>query len=235
MNKREGLIAAHVDGVGELTPDERREVETWLAANPAAQREADATRAMIDRLRALPAPPDVTEPVWSELEAKIRAAVRERPLAARHRARWLVPAFALATGSAAVWLWMRGGHQPVPPATTPIAHAPAHKSPPPELRAAPTTPTGDAVVLDGEVVELDDVDPTTVADDFLTDDMAAADAPADPAGAPADPAGAPAPTAGYDVHEANEGLMPSSDLDWIDDLDPNAIERLDGFLKGSKG
>jgi anti-sigma factor RsiW len=50
------LIAAYLDGVTELAPDERRRVEALIAADPEAAAEADATREMIDQLRALPVP-----------------------------------------------------------------------------------------------------------------------------------------------------------------------------------
>ncbi len=50
------LIAAYLDGVTELSSDERRRVEALLADDPDAAAEADATRAMLGQLRALPPP-----------------------------------------------------------------------------------------------------------------------------------------------------------------------------------
>ncbi|HEX7839715.1 MAG TPA: hypothetical protein VF469_19705, partial [Kofleriaceae bacterium] len=71
------LLAAYVDGVAELLPDERREVEALLARDPGARVESEAVHALLGRLRALP--PEGGEPDWAAMERSIRQAVAAAP------------------------------------------------------------------------------------------------------------------------------------------------------------
>jgi len=110
------LLAAYLDGVAELTPDERRRVEARLAEDPALRDDAGATRALLDQLRDLP--PEGAEPDWRALEQAIRAEVGDdvprRSWLARHLA-WIAPGFALALAAAVLALVLRT------PEPTPIA------------------------------------------------------------------------------------------------------------------
>jgi hypothetical protein len=89
------LLAAYVDGVAELTPDERRRVEAVASASDLAE-----TRTMLDQLRGLS--PEGNEPDWAAMERAIGAAVGDRVPRAWWRVhwRWLVPALACATAAA---------------------------------------------------------------------------------------------------------------------------------------
>ncbi len=62
------LLSAYVDGVGELTPEERRAIELEL---PALRADADATRELLAALRELPEVGN--EPVWNDLAKRILA------------------------------------------------------------------------------------------------------------------------------------------------------------------
>src|SRR5689334_16487264 len=88
------LIAAYVDGVTELTPDERKAVEARLADDPAARTEQAATRELLDSLRDLA--PHGNEPDWSAMERAIGEAVGPtvpRPWWRSRAVRWLLPIF----------------------------------------------------------------------------------------------------------------------------------------------
>jgi len=159
------LLAAYVDGVAELTSDERKRVEARLVDDGALRRDADDVRALLGELRELPAHP--SEPDWSALERSIGLAVGPvvpRPWW-RRRWRWIVPAFGLAAAAAILALVL---HQPDTRATEPLALTPP----------SPEAPIGDTVSLwlDGTAIEvapsaaraLDEIDA-----DLLDDDGAA--------------------------------------------------------------
>ena len=67
------LLSAYVDGVSELSLDERKRVDDLLARDPALRETEGQTRALIGQLRELP--PAGGEPDWSTLERSIRDAV----------------------------------------------------------------------------------------------------------------------------------------------------------------
>jgi hypothetical protein len=145
------LLAAYVDGVAELTPEERKRVESKLE-----KLDAGAVRDVIDRLRALP--PEGEEPDWRAMERRIAAAVDESTPWWR---RWLVivPIGVIAAAAAAfVWLHHAPEHDTKP---TPIAviapdrHDAAVAAPAP---APSETDETDEVLLDGTFVDITNVD-----------------------------------------------------------------------------
>jgi len=161
------LLSAYLDGVAELTPEERRRVEGTLS-----ELDVDGTRAMIDQLRALPH--EGSEPDWRALERRIASAVDEaRPPWWR---RWLVlaPIGAVALAAAALLVFMRQAPERTQPAapvaviTPDAAIAAAVAAPAPAAQAT-------EVWIDGTFVDVSDVDPdlldepaelpTDVADD----------------------------------------------------------------------
>src|SRR5688500_3885116 len=110
----EELLAAYVDGVSELSLDERKRVDDLLARDPSLRREEAATRDLLGQLRELP--PAGNEPDWSALERSIGDAVGKDvpvPWYARLRWRWIVPSVALATAAAIIALVV---HDPSPAA-----------------------------------------------------------------------------------------------------------------------
>lgn len=206
------LLAAYVDGVTELSTDERRRVEALLAREPALRGDEAATRALLGELRDLP--PVGSAPDWAALARAIgdaidadRSARDRHPWYARLRWRWLVPTLALATAAALVALVV----QPPAPAPTgaptgapsgaptgaPIAHAPSVPTPAPP-RAA-TVP----LWLDGVAVEVE----ADASHELLE--------------------GWP-PEAGDD--DGAPGLLPAADLAWIDALDDDALEVAEQWL-----
>jgi hypothetical protein len=153
------LETAYLDGVGELTTEERKRVETTLDPGEAA-----ATRDLLGKLRAMPS--EGTEPDWTVLEREIRLAVGPQvPRSWWRKLRWLVPAGAIAMSAAVVLLVMNHSHGiPIAPITESQPKA-EHPEPP----AADTT----AIWLDGQPVELDDsFDPSVLYDDDGSEELA---------------------------------------------------------------
>lgn len=189
------LLAAYVDGVGELTTAERKIVEARLAEDPAWRADADATRALLGALRELPA--EGAEPDWSAMEHAIRTEVGPGVPRAWWRGwRWLVPIGALAMAGAVLLLVLR---MPVTKSTGETAvhvPAPSDAGAPPALVSDESTTLplyldGAAVEIDVQAAELGDEDPLTAdaaeirllptddlawVDDLGDDDIAAAEA-----------------------------------------------------------
>jgi anti-sigma factor RsiW len=207
----EELLTAYLDGVAELTPDERRRVEQRLANDPALQREADELRSLIQRTRASAMP--TVEPDWSALERQVREAVGPTvPLPFWRRLRWLAPVGTLVTTAAIALIWLH--HTPTDRAA--IVHdagtlalvapaAPAAPAPAVEPAAAP------AVYIDGQVIDISNVDPEALMDDMD--------------GSPDDTAAA----------EPDSALLPAADYNWIDQLDDQAMERAERWLERKHG
>jgi hypothetical protein len=197
------LISAYLDGVAELTSDERKRIAELVRDEPEAAAEAAAVRAMIGELRALPH--EGREPEWSVLEREIRRAVGPQVPNGWLRAwGWLIPVGALVTGAVIVLLLAHPDREVVS-APAPIAER-AHVA---ALPPGEGPPAGEAIWLDGEAVELGDVAPS-----FSNED------------------------AGDDTSEAladESGLLPATNLDWIDDLDERALERAEAWLDHKKG
>jgi anti-sigma factor RsiW len=198
-------MTAYLDGVAELSPEERKRVEAVLAEDPEAQAEATATRDLLGQLRALPAVSDGgQDPDWTQLERQIRGAVAaDVPYVWWRRLRWWLPAGVLAAAAVVVVVAVRPGEPRAPVALR------DHDAGEPALRAPPTAEaeaTGAAVWLDGQAVEVGDIDPGVLYDDDGSDALA----------------------------EDSE-LLPTSDLRWIDGLDERALDRAEHWLDHAKG
>ncbi len=146
------LLAAYVDGVGELTTGERKIVEARLADNPAWRDDADATRALLGQLRDLP--DEGAEPDWSAMERAIRDEVGPTTPRPWWRGwRWLVPIGALAMAGAVLVLVLRT------PETTPSVGEtnPARRDAgvPVAPSVGPDEPTTMPLWLDGSAVEVE--------------------------------------------------------------------------------
>ena len=200
MNDRD-LISAYLDGVGELTAAERHRVEALLRDEPEAAAEAKAATSLIGQLRALPT--EGAEPDWSALERKIRIAVGPQVPSGWRRPwlRWLLPVGALAVGAAIVMLIAQPAHPVVAPA--PVAEQTPETAPAGVEEQAPAA----ALWLDGEAVEVGDVDPSALIEDDGSGEALADDS----------------------------GLLPASNLDWIDSLDEHALDRAEAWLDHKKG
>jgi len=236
------LLAAYVDGVTELSVDERRRVEELLARTRPLRDEVDATRALLGELRALP--PVGGEPDWTALERSISDAVGRdvpRPWYARPRWRWIVPGVALAMATAGVALVM---HRP--PAGTspaPVAHAPrpSAATEPEAAQAAATVP----LWLDGNPVELD-VDAShallEVHEHAGALDVAHALLEVHERGGDLDATLDAERDGNLDpILDAELGatgapeLLPASDLEWVDALDDGALELAEQWLAKPAG
>ncbi|HEY5933580.1 MAG TPA: hypothetical protein VIU61_03065 [Kofleriaceae bacterium] len=186
------LLAAYVDGVTELSADERRRIEARLTAEPALRGDADATRELLGELRDLPRS---GEPDWSALERSINQAVGPDAPKRWRGWRWLVPAVALAAAGAIAALVLHDPQEPVT-AVDPIAKT----TPPPPVPAE--QPSEDLPFwLNGQAVEVE-----LEALDAIEAELADDEAPAD------------------------DGLMSTSDLGWVDALDEAALDRAERWL-----
>jgi hypothetical protein len=172
------LLAAYVDGVGELTTDERKIVEARRADDPTWRDDADATRALLGQLRELADEGDV--PDWSAMERAIRDEVGPTVPRSWWRGwRWLVPIGALAMAGAVLLLVLRAPDKVTDVGvTTPErrdAGVPSAPPVPDEPATVPLWLDGAAVEVDLQMAELvDDEDPADTAELGLlpTDDLA---------------------------------------------------------------
>ncbi|HSD90474.1 MAG TPA: hypothetical protein VLB44_23275 [Kofleriaceae bacterium] len=159
-------------------------------------------REVIEKLRALP--PDGQEPDWHKLEAAIRAEVGSAaPRPWWRDWRWIVPIWALATTATVALIVTRDQpREPVQPvvSTHERTHVDAPSAAPPEA--------AEAMWLDGEPVDLGDVDDTVL-----------------------DPIDEPA-RAALDGEEGDvrAGILPVTDLGWIDNLDDGSVEQVEQWL-----
>jgi anti-sigma factor RsiW len=204
------LLTAYVDGVAELTPDERHRVAALLAVDPQAQADQAAVRTLIDRLRELPT--EGAEPDWMAMERSIRQAVGPQvPRPWWRRWTWLAPATMLATAAAVLLvIWARPASTVAPDVPSGVDRG-SHDPPPAE---------------DAEVIVALWLDGAEVDVDLSASDVLAEVAPGDD-----DPA---QPGAELDA-EPELGLLPSTDLAWIDKLDDAAIDRAERWLARKKG
>jgi anti-sigma factor RsiW len=197
------LLAAYVDGVTELSVDERRRVEAALAGDSALRAEEAATRDVLGQLRELS--PVGGEPDWAALEREIAGAVGpDVPRPWWRRWRWVVPGAVLATTAAVAVLVLRPGgtSEPVVP-------------PIPQTMVAPTPAPDEedttmAFYLDGAEIEVE----LEAAEADLLDDSLDGVSADDPAVA--------------------DGFLSPADLAWVDELDDEALERIEGYLAHSR-
>lgn len=158
------LLAAYVDGVTELSPDERRRVEARLD-DPGTRTEEQATRTLLGQLRELP--PTGSDPDWSALERSIHDAVGpDVPRSWWRGWRWAIPAVALAATAAICFVLLQrpGSHD----AVVVIPPAPAV----PDIERAPATDSV-ALWLDGRQVDV-----PSDADELLDDPLLELEDPA---------------------------------------------------------
>jgi hypothetical protein len=214
----------------------------------------DDDRALVDKIRALPA--DGDEPDWKQLEAAIRAEVAplSPPSPWWRRWRWLVPIGALATTAAIVTTFaIRRGDRDATSATVQMtmrdASVPSETPVPvagdePGERAA-------AMWLDGEAADLGTVGPESLdALDALSvaSGFDVLDVPNVAAGDPS-PDAPSAASGGLDALDAFDtmnaasegtisgdgngrqlGVLPAIDLQWIDTLGDDEVARLETYL-----
>lgn len=168
------LLAAYLDGVSELTPEERRAVEARLDEDPALRDDADATRALLGQLRELP--PEGNEPDWRAMAQAISDEVGDRaPRPWWRRWTWLAPACALAMAGAVLALVLR---TPDPTPMTPaVPDAGVARALPPEPAPIVEHDTM-ALWLDGAQVDVDVADVELLPEGEISADDAEA-APVD--------------------------------------------------------
>jgi hypothetical protein len=197
----EELLAAYAHRPGDLSAEERREVEALLARSPAAAREVEDDRDVLLRIAELPA--EGTEPAWEDLERSIRVACADEPpgLWARMLAslRGWKPAAGLGAGlvvaMAALLLWLGRSDREVPVART----TPDGEAAPPEVAQALAgleAPDGDELDDDGEAIAAE-------TDETLAD------------------WGALAP---------GDGALDDTDLAWLDTLDDAELDAVAAWL-----
>jgi anti-sigma factor RsiW len=215
------LLAAYVDGVAELPPEERRQVEARLAESSEARAEAASVRALLARLRA-PAP-EGEAPDWAAMEQAIQRAVGPGlPRPWWRRPAWIVPTTALAAAGAMLAMWLA----PVsPPEMQPDTEATA-----PDAAHAATAHDTVALWLDGAEV---DVDPS-VAVATLPIELDAADLSDDVVALSerlAQVHSEPEIEAVLDAVDGTVRLLPTENLAWVDRLDDDALERAERWLE----
>ena len=201
------LLTAYVDGVAELSPDERRRIEARLADAPPARADEVELRALLGRLRALP--PEGNEPDWSAMERSIRAAVGSEVPRPWWRAwRWLVPLTSCATAAAVMLLlWSR----------------PAFREPaPPAIRAGdrPTATTTQTIERSDDAAA---IVPLWLDGAEVDVDLSAAEILRGPEIGEYDPSQ-------QDADDDGSALLPAGDLGWVDRLDDAAIARAERWL-----
>jgi anti-sigma-K factor RskA len=196
------ILAAYVDGVAELTPEERRAVEARIAGDPKLRADEAVTRKLIGELRDL-GPAADNEPDWAAMERAIGEAVGPtvpRPWWRARVWRWLAPALGTVAATAAILLLVTR--------TDPTPHVPTpthHETNPPV--ATQTTPSEESVSLwlDGENVEVSMSAEDLLGPEDLDDD---------------------------DI--VTNGLLPTTDLAWIDGLDDESLDLAEHVLAPRK-
>lgn len=195
------LLAAYVDGITELSPEERHRIEARLARDPEARADEAGVRALLGQLRALPPSfdPPGTEPDWAAMERSIRQAVGgDVPRPWWRNWKWLAPVATFATAAMAVLvLWPRPELLETP------APAPA-----PFVERADRAPPSDETValwLDGAEVDVD-----LSASELLGSDEGA--------------------TGDGEPEIDDVGLLPAATFAWVDRLDDEAIARAERWL-----
>lgn len=205
------LLSAYVDGIAELSIDERRRVDAQLASAPAARADEAATRSLLDRLRALP--PEGDEPDWSAMERSIRSAVGDEVPRPWWRAwRWLVPVMSCATAAAVlILLWSRPRPRPIrETAAPPVAQGERSVSAMPEPEVLDDPGAIVPLWLDGAEVDVDLSAADILRVPGIGDDDIQGDGDAD-----------------------GVALLPAADLGWVDRLDDAAVSRAERWLSSA--
>ena len=207
----EQLIAAYVDGVAELTLEERKRVEERISRDPDARAEVESVRSLLDRLRELPH--EGSEPDWAAMERTIGNMVgRDVPRPWWRNWKWVVPIATFAAATAvllATWSQRDDRVATMPP--LPVID---HKTP-----AAPAAQTNEVVPLwlDGEAVDVEASPDTVGAIESIEGELGIQD-------------DALSQGAGVD----DSALLPSGDLAWLDGLDDAALDRAEQWLAQRK-
>ncbi len=200
------LLAAYVDGVGELTTEERKTVEARLADDPAWRDEAAATRSLLGQLRELR--DEGAEPDWSAMERAIRTEVgTDVPRSWWRGWRWLVPIGALAMAGAMLLIVLRAPAQKPRDdvgARTPDRRDAGVPLAPPDRAGVDDEPATVPLWLDGAEVEVD-----LQAAELLDDE-------------------------GLHEDDAQLGLLPTEDLAWVDELGDDDIAAAEAWLARKK-
>ena len=138
-----------------------RVIDSYYAVGVARkQAEVAATKAVIDQLRALP--PEGSEPDWRAMQARIAKAIDEAPRPWWRR--WFVPVGGLAVVAGAALLLLTVRHDDAPAPPTPVAvKTPVIDAAVPAPPAPPAQAT--ELWLDGQLVDVSDVDPEALFDD----------------------------------------------------------------------
>jgi hypothetical protein len=165
----------------------------------------DDDRALVERLRRLP--PEGEEPDWQKLAAAIRAEVGTTAPRPWWRSwQWLVPIGALAATAALAFIVLeRRTHDEPPRAPSPIV-MPLVPAP------APAASESTLVWLDGEAVELDDA--LAPALDELDEEARRA--------------------LRTDDTDVTGGILPASNLSWVDELDDTDLASAEQWLARKK-
>ena len=206
----EELLAVWAHRPEDLDADERAEVEALFARDPSARADAEAMRAMLVDVRAMPMPSPPASLARDVAAAVDRAAASPW---ARLRAWILRPAIAIgvaAAATAAVGLWIAKRDtdsatavHPTIDAGAPIAHAPP---PIADVYAAAPATSGELADLEG----LDDHALDALAAN-LDDELG-------------DAAPTPAPA-------SEDEVLPEPDLGWVDELSSSDVDKLDHYLE----
>ena len=215
------LLSAYLDGVTELTPDERRRVEARLADDPELRDDADATRALLGQLRELP--PEGAEPDWRAMERAIHAEVGDAaPRPWWKRWTWIAPAAALAMAAAVLALVLGAPERSAIAPSGPDAGVARGEEP-----GSATDDDTLALWLDGAPLEVD------VADVDLIDDAALATV-GDHDGESSDGGAETDAEALAELAAPGADLMTPGDLAWIDELGEDDIAAAEAWLARKK-
>lgn len=200
------LLAAYAADDAALDGDDRRRVDALLARSPDARAELAATRAVLRRIRALP------QPAAPDLSRAIAAAVGDRvPRAWWRQWRWLVPIGALAATAVAALIWFQQPARRDAPHGVATTHDAGVSLPHAD---EPNAPAVDAIWLAGQIVELSEASTINAQLDDLDRDVRELLA--------------------ADDDDVTGGILPATDLRWIDNLDDNAIDRAERWLAKAK-
>jgi anti-sigma factor RsiW len=146
---------------------------------------------------------DLPRPEAPDLAAAIASAVGpDVPRPWWRNWRWLVPIGALAATAAAALLWLR---QPAPETPAAQLHLDAGAAP---HVAEQDSPAADAIWLAGQIIDLTDPTEIDARLDELDRDVREL----------------------IDADDVTGGILPASDLRWIDNLDDSALDRAERFL-----